>query len=94
MRSLRGGVATAAEHNAGNTASNFTSWTTNPAVAENFALRPNGLGVVMEVTVPTSSTVASPNIKDVMINGVKTNEAEVLMPGTVRGASVKTVNKN
>jgi len=58
----RGGLATAAEHNAGNTASNSTSWTTNPDVAKNYALRPNRSGVTLEVTVPTSSTIASPSL--------------------------------
>jgi len=91
----RGGAATAAEHNAGNTASPYTSWTTDPNVANNFALRPNGSGVVMEIEVPAGSTTASPSLKDVYLKqspGVKVNEAEVLMKGTVTGAKVKKVN--
>jgi hypothetical protein len=89
----RRGVATAAEHNGGNTASNFTSWTTNPDVANNFALRPNGSGVVMEVTVPTSSTVASPSLLNIQLKGSRTvvNESEVLLRGTVNGAKVTPV---
>jgi RHS repeat-associated protein len=90
----RGGTATVAEHNAGNTASPYTSWTTNPEVATNFALRPNGSGVVMELDVPAGSTTASPSAKSVYLKqapGVKVNEAEVLMRGTVTGAKVKKV---
>jgi hypothetical protein len=91
----RGGAATAAEHNAGNTASNFTSWTTDPSVATNYALRPNGAGVMMEVTVPQSSTVGSPSLKSVNLlqsPGTVVNESEVLLRGTVSGAKVKPVN--
>ena len=90
----RGGSATAAEHNQGNTLSPFTSWTTNPDVAENFALRPKGSGVVMEATVPVSSTTFSPSVKDVYLKqspGVKVNESEVLMQGPVTGAKVTPV---
>lgn len=89
----RGGAASAAEHNAGNTASNFTSWTTNPAVAENYALRPGGFGVVMEVEVPVSSTTASPSLKNVLLKqgGGVVNESEVLLRN-VTGAKVKKVN--
>jgi RHS repeat-associated protein len=89
----RGGLATAAEHNAGNTASNFTSWTTNPDVAKNYALRPNGSGVTLEVTVPTSSTVASPSLLNIQLRGTKTvvNESEVLLRGRTTGAKVTPV---
>lgn len=90
----RGGEATAAQHNAGNTNSPFTSWTTNPAVAENFALRPKGSGVVLETEVSTSNVVKSPSAKEVYLKqspGVKVNEAEVLLKGEVSGAKVKKV---
>ncbi len=88
-----GGNASAAAHNAGNTASPFTSWTTNPDVATNFALRPGGSGVMMEVTVPASSTVASPssaNVNLIQSPGTVVNESEVLLKGTVShsGASM------
>ncbi|XBK19340.1 RHS repeat-associated core domain-containing protein [Pedobacter lusitanus] len=88
-----GGNASAAAHNSGNTASFFTSWSTNPDVATNFALRPNGSGVMMEVTVPTSSTVASPSLLNIQLKGTKTvvNESEVLLRGTVSGAKVTPV---
>lgn len=61
----RGGTASPAEHNQGNTNSEFTSWTTNPEVAKNYALRTSGEGVIMETSVPISSTVASPSAKSV-----------------------------
>ncbi|MDH6251251.1 RHS repeat-associated protein [Chryseobacterium sp. H1D6B] len=38
----KGGKATPAEHNAGNTDSKYTSWTKNKEVAKNYSLRPNG----------------------------------------------------
>ncbi|WP_225872808.1 RHS repeat-associated core domain-containing protein [Pedobacter frigoris] len=90
----RGGIATAAEHNAGNTASPFTSWTTDPNVASNYALRPNGSGVVLEVNAPNSNTVASPSAKNVVLkqSGAYVNESEVLLKGKVSGAKVKNVN--
>ena len=59
-----GGLATPLEHNTAPGAtlrSPYTSWTTDPAVAENFALRPNGGGVVVRAEVPVSQTVPSPN---------------------------------
>ncbi|TGD56537.1 DUF6443 domain-containing protein [Flavobacterium humi] len=91
----RGGTATAAEHNAGNTNSEFTSWSTNPEVAKNFALRTSGEGVIMETTVPTSSTVASPSVKNVNLiqGGGVVNESEVLLKGNVSGATVTPVNR-
>lgn len=71
----------------------YTSWTTNPAVAENFALRPNGSGVVLETTVPISRTVASPNLKQVVLiqNGQIVSESEVLLQSIVTGARVTRV---
>jgi hypothetical protein len=90
----RGGNATPDEHNAGNTNSDFTSWTTNPDVATNFALRPGGSGVVMETTVQASSTVASPSAANVNLlqsPGTVVNESEVLLKGPVTGAKVTPV---
>ncbi|MDD7884635.1 DUF6443 domain-containing protein [Flavivirga sp. 57AJ16] len=92
----RGGDATAAEHNAGNTSSNYTSWTTNKEVAKNFALRKNGNGVVLEANVPKSSTVSSPSVKSVNLKqspGTIVNEAEVLVKGTVKKAKTTHVNQ-
>lgn len=89
-----GGNASAGAHNAGNTQSSFTSWTTNPEVAGNYALRPNGSGVMLETTVPTSSTVASPSLKNVNLKqspGTVVNESEILLRGTVSGATVRPV---
>lgn len=91
----KGGTATAAEHNMGNTNSNYTSWTTNPEVAKNYALRTSGEGVIMEIEVPTSSTVTSPSVKSVNLKqspGTIVNESEVLMKGTVTGAKTKIIN--
>jgi RHS repeat-associated protein len=89
----RGGSATAAEHNLGNTQSAFTSWTTNPEVATNYALRPDGSGLVLEITVPRSSTFSSPSVKNVVLkqSGQYVNESEVLMQGTVTGAKIRTI---
>ena len=84
--SPRGGNATPAEHNEGNTNSPYTSWTTNPDVAENYALRPTGSGAVLQTTVSKSSTVASPSGKWVNLKqspGTVVNEAEVLLTGRI-----------
>ncbi|MBO9593975.1 MAG: hypothetical protein J7599_13790, partial [Niabella sp.] len=87
----RGGTATAAEHNAGNTSSKFTSWTTNKNVAVNYAKRPSGGGVVMSKTVKASSVVKSPSLKNVVLkqSGKKVNESEFLLKGKVRNANVE-----
>ncbi|MBK9628530.1 MAG: hypothetical protein IPO56_12735 [Flavobacteriales bacterium] len=89
-----GGTATPLQHNTvpGATLwSPFTSWTTNPAVAENFALRPNGSGVVIQAEVPLSQTVMSPNLKSVLLkqSGNIVSESEVLVGGTVKGTPTK-----
>jgi RHS repeat-associated protein len=80
----KGGTATPVEHNMGNTNSNYTSWTTNPEVAKNYALRPSGQGVVLEATVPKAATTVSPSLKSVNLiqsPGTIVNESEVLMKG-------------
>lgn len=87
--------ATALEHNtvAGATLdSPYTSWTTNEEVAVNFALRPNGGGTVLTAEVPLSSTVTSPNLKEVLLKqgGGVVSESEVLVRGVVR-ATTRTV---
>ena len=92
-----GGTATPLEHNTvpGATLNSpHTSWTTDPAVAENFALRPTGKGVVIKANVPTSQTTPSPNLKSVKLtqNNQVVSESEVLVRGTVRGTA-KTVTK-
>jgi len=84
------------EHNAvpgGTRNSPYTSWTTNPEVAENFALRPKGTGVVLRIAIPRSRLVASPNLKEVLLiqNGKVVSESEVLVRGVVRGAAVQRV---
>ena len=75
----RGGTASAIEHNAYDTRSPFTSWTTDLKVAKDFAGKN---GVILRI--PNASTkayrlVASPDTY---------NESEVLVEGTVRGAEV------
>ncbi|WP_188938385.1 RHS repeat-associated core domain-containing protein, partial [Puia dinghuensis] len=92
--SPRGGSATPAEHNAGNTRSPYTSWTTNRDVAENYALRPSGEGVVLQTTVSKSSTVASPSAKSVNLKqspGTVVNEGEVLLQGLIDNLIIKNV---
>jgi hypothetical protein len=61
----RGGNATPYQHNTVTTESQYTSWTTNAEVAKNYALRPSGSGVLMEITVPLKKIVVSPNLKSV-----------------------------
>jgi uncharacterized protein RhaS with RHS repeats len=72
----RGGPASAAEHNAGNTDSPFTSWTTDPGVARNFA---GDRGVVLSKSWEGLVTVRSPDAF---------GESEVLVKGSVTGAKV------
>lgn len=81
------------EHNAapgGTLNSPYTSWTTDPRVAENFALRPGRTpGMVIEAQVPTSRLLTSPNTKNVSLiqGGGVVSESEVLIRGTVRGTA-------
>jgi len=91
----RGGTATPLEHNTITTESNFTSWTTNPAVAENFALRTSGEGVVLTADIPNSQLVQSPNLKSVNLvqsPGTIVSESETLVKGPISGAQVRKVN--
>ncbi|MFH7000144.1 hypothetical protein ACHRVZ_19670 [Flavobacterium sp. FlaQc-57] len=89
----KGGIATAVEHNGGNTNSNFTSWTTNPEVAKNYALRTSGDGVMMEMQVPNSQIVTSPSVKNVVLKqgGGMVNESEFLVKGSISGATVTPI---
>lgn len=82
--------ATPLEHNTVSTLNSpYTSWTTNPAVAENFALRTSGRGVILRTEVPASSVVTSPNLKNVVLiqNGRVVSESEVLLRGVQQGAA-------
>jgi hypothetical protein len=90
----RGGNANPYEHNTKTTESPYTSWTTDIEVAENFAMRPSGKGVVLQKSVLKSNTVNSPNTKAVLLKGKGkvVSESEVLLKGVVRGASVKEVS--
>jgi hypothetical protein len=89
----RGGPANAIEHNADNTQSPFTSWTIDPDVARNFALRPDGKGVMLEITVPKSTIFESPSLKDVVLkqSGKIVNESENLLKGTIKDAKVTEI---
>jgi len=88
----KGKGATPHQHNAGQGGtlnSPYTSWTTDPRVARNFALRPGGTsGVIIKAVVPTSRLIASPNTKCVNLiqGGGVVSESEVLLRGTVRGS--------
>lgn len=87
----QGGSATAAEHNAGtNFNSQFTPWTTDKMVAENFALRPEGKGLLLEKDVPRSKVFLSPNKESVVLiqTGKKVSEKEVFVKGKVKSAKV------
>jgi len=89
-----GGTATPLEHNTvpGATLNSpYTSWTTNPAVARNFATRPSGQGVVIKAEVPVSQTVPSPGSFEVKLpGGSVVPENEVLVTGTVKGTPTPT----
>ncbi|HEX9060909.1 MAG TPA: RHS repeat-associated core domain-containing protein, partial [Clostridia bacterium] len=94
--------STPLEHNAGYKGtlnSPYTSWTTNPDVAENFALR-NGVngggstkGVVLEVQVPRSKILESPNTFKVKLiqNRNEVSESEVFLKGKIVTPNVKEV---
>ncbi|WP_161968070.1 RHS repeat domain-containing protein [Fimbriiglobus ruber] len=71
----------------GTTLSPYTSWTTDPEVAINFALRPSSTGVVVTAEVPVTRIVTSPNTQSVTLiqNGKYVSEAEVLVTKTVYG---------
>lgn len=81
----RGGPATIVDHVFGNTESEYTPWTTDWGVAETFATRESGGGVVLTITLPRSSLVISPG------NSAGFGESEVLVRGTINGAQVESV---
>lgn len=77
----RGGPATPEEHNLGDTASEYTSWTTDRDVAVEKATDRDlgGRGVVLDKEFVEAEIVTSPDFYD---------EAEVLVRGPVTGANV------
>jgi RHS repeat-associated protein len=88
------GAASAYEHNVvpgATLRSPFTSWTTDPEVAMNFALRPGGGGVVIRAEVPLSQVLQSPNLKEVLLIHTKevVSEAEYLVKGAVKGIATR-----
>lgn len=80
--SPRGGTATVIEHSAGNTASQFTSWTSDLSVAQRFA-GGQGSGVIFQVNVnqiPNEVIDAAPF-------STHPSENEFLLRGTVYGVN-------
>lgn len=76
--------------------SGMTSWTTDIEVAKNFALRPNGEGVLLRKVIDNTSTVRSPNTKTVNLKqspGTLKSESEVLVRGKIKNAVVTKVKQ-
>jgi len=74
----------------------MTSWTTDIEVAKNFALRPNGEGVLLRKVIDNTSTVRSPNTKTVNLKqspGTLKSESEVLVRGKIKNAVVTKVKQ-
>jgi RHS repeat-associated protein len=90
----KGGTATPVEHNGGVTESPYTSWTTDPEVAINYATRPLGDGVVLKAEIPKSKMVESPNVEPIIQKqtGELISESEVLVEGTVTNAKVINIS--
>jgi hypothetical protein len=80
----RGGSATPAKHNEGNTESEYTSWTTDHRVAHKKALESDfvGRGVILQKDFDEVEIVLSPDIYF---------ESEVLIRGLVKDALVVEV---
>ncbi|PCJ54346.1 MAG: hypothetical protein COA79_22045, partial [Planctomycetota bacterium] len=89
---------TAAQHNAGQTInSSLTSWTPEKAVAEAFAKKGGGKGVVIEADISISHQVVSPNkfgtiIKEKGKMDKHLSESEVLIKGNVKGSATEINN--
>jgi RHS repeat-associated protein len=94
--------ATPYEHNTVQDAtlsSVFTSWSRNPLVAENYALRDQNIGamissgVILQAEIPISRTYPSPDLHKVLhiTKGIELPEDEVLVRGVIRGAKVTRV---
>ncbi len=75
----RGGHSDPGFHNAGNTNSEFTSWTTSQSVADEFATSGGPGGVTLRQQVPRSKLIASPDAH---------GESEFLRLGPAEGADV------
>jgi hypothetical protein len=74
----RGGHSDPGFHNAGNTQSEFTSWSTRQSVADEFATSGGPGGVTLHQRVPRSQLIRSPD---------GSGESEVLRLGPVEGAT-------
>lgn len=75
----RGGHSDPVRHNEGGTQSEFTSWMTDPKVAEGFANTQGPGGVVLKQSVDRKSLIRSPDVY---------YERELLRQGPVSGATV------
>jgi RHS repeat-associated protein len=75
--------------------SKMTSWTTNPEVAKNFALRTSGNGIVLSQQVPISSLITSPNLKTINLiqSGGIVSESEVLLKGVQRNLNIERIGQ-
>jgi len=81
----RGGDATPNQHSGGDTASNYTSWTSDWDVAYDYATK-NGSGVVLSNTFPPGvAQPVAPNIEEFF------QESEYLVEGPVTGSGVTKV---
>jgi hypothetical protein len=82
-----GGNATMLEHSLGNTASNFTSWTSDYATALKFATNggtANG-AILTNTFAPGVAVPVAPNIEKLMM------ESELLVTGPTSGAAVTRI---
>lgn len=80
----RGGAATVAEHNGGNTESGYTSWTTSYQITRKKALESDfeGHGVVLQKDFDLAQLIPFPDVY---------GESEWFVFGIVNGASIKEV---
>ncbi len=81
----QGGAASAAEHNLGETRSEYTSWTTSHQIALKKALESdlNGRGVVLQKDFSEAEVVASPDVfveSEVFILGLVTDALVIEVP--------------
>jgi hypothetical protein len=83
----RGGTATMLEHSLGNTASNFTSWTSDYDVALKYATNQGtASGVVLTLTfAPGAAIPIAASVEAIM------GESEFLVAGPISGATMTGV---
>ena len=81
----RGGSATVAQHNRGNTRSEYTSWTTSYSIALRKALESDltGQGIVLQTDFSETEIIASPDVyaeSEVFIRGLVTDALVIKVP--------------